>query len=179
MTAPPPPRPAPDRTDLTLRRWERPEPAAYRALYRRIGEPWLWFSRLVLADSALAAILHDPRLEVHLPLRDGEPIGILKLDFRRAGECELTFFGLVPEAVGTGAGRWLMGRALERAWRPGIGRVWVHTCHLDHPAAFGFYIRSGFRPYKLAVEIFDDPRLSGVLPRDAAPQVPLVPAAAG
>lgn len=174
MTAPPPPRDVPHRADLVLRRWERPEPEAYRALYRRIGEPWLWFSRLLLDDSALVAILHDPGLEVYLPLRDGAPIGILELDFRRAGECELAFFGLVPEAVGTGAGRWLMTRALERAWRPGIGRVWVHTCHLDHPQALDFYIRSGFRPYKRAIEVFEDPRLSGVLPREAAPRVPFV-----
>jgi GNAT superfamily N-acetyltransferase len=174
MREPPPARPVPERPDLALRRWERPEPEAYRALYRRVGEPWLWFSRLLLTDAALRAILHDPGLEVYLPLRDGEPIGLLELDFRTAGVCELAFFGLVPEAVGTGAGRWLMARALERAWRAGIARVWVHTCHLDHPHALEFYIRSGFRPYKLAIEIFDDPRLSGVLPRTAAPRVPLV-----
>ena len=174
MTAPPPPRDVPYRADLALRRWERPEPEAYRALYRRIGEPWLWFSRLLLDDAALVAILHDPGLEVWLPERSGEPIGLLELDFRSAGECELAFFGLVPEAVGTGAGRWLMARALERAWRPGIGRVWVHTCHLDHPHALDFYIRSGFRPYKRAIEVFDDPRLSGVLPRTAAPRVALI-----
>jgi len=174
MREPPPARPVPERPDLALRLWERPEPEAYRALYRRVGEPWLWFSRLLLTDAALRAILHDPGLEVYLPLRDGEPIGLLELDFRTAGACELAFFGLVPEAVGTGAGHWLMARALERAWRPGIGRVWVHTCHLDHPHALEFYIRSGFRPYKLAIEIFDDPRLSGVLPRTAAPRVPLI-----
>lgn len=175
----PPPRPAPERADLTLHRWERPEAAAYRALFRRIGEPWLWFSRLLLEEGALASILHDPGVEVFLPVRNGEPIGLLELDFRSPGQCELAFFGLVPEAVGRGAGRWLMSRALEQAWRPGIERVWVHTCHFDHPEALGFYIRSGFRPYKLAIEVFDDPRLSGVLARDAAPRVPIVPAAAG
>jgi hypothetical protein len=67
-----------------------------------------------------------------------------------------------------------MARALERGWRPGIRRLWVHTCHLDHPAALDFYIRSGFRPFKRAIEIFEDPRLSGVLPRQAAPQLPLI-----
>lgn len=174
MTAPPEPRSTPHRADLALRPWPRPEPEAYRALYRRIGEPWLWFSRLLLDDAALAALLHDPRLEVWVPERSGEPIGILELDFRVEGECELAFFGLVPEVVGTGAGRWLMARALERGWRPGIRRLWVHTCHLDHPAALDFYIRSGFRPYKRAIEVFDDPRLSGVLPRAAAPQLPLI-----
>lgn len=174
MRAPPPARPVPERADLALCRWERPGLDAYRALFRRIGEPWLWCSRLVLADSALAAILEDPRVEIFRLERAGEPAGILELDFRAVGECELAFFGLVPEAVGTGAGRWLMARALERAWRPGIGRFWVHTCQFDHPGALAFYIRSGFRPYAFAVEVFADPRLSGVLPRTAAPHVPLI-----
>ena len=35
----------------------------YRDLFRRVGEPWLWFSRAVLADEALAAILADPKVE--------------------------------------------------------------------------------------------------------------------
>lgn len=170
----PPPRPVPERPDLRLRPWPRPEPEAYRHLYRRVGLPWLWFSRLLLDDAALAAVLHDPRVEVSVPERAGEAIGILELDFRVEGTCELAFFGLVPEAVGSGAGRWLMDRALALAWRPGVRRVWVHTCHLDHPAALAFYVRSGFRPYKLAVEVFDDPRLTGALPRTAAPHVPLI-----
>lgn len=174
MRAPPPARPVPDRPDLALRLWKRPDPAAYRALYRRIGESWLWCSRLLLDEAALAAVLHDPGLEVWLPERSGEPIGILELDFRTPGQCELAFFGLVPQAIGTGAGRWLMARALERAFRPGVRRLRVHTCHFDHPGALAFYLRSGFRPYKLAVEVFEDPRLGGLLPRTAAPHVPLI-----
>lgn len=170
----PPPRPAVDRPDLELRHHPRPDLEAYRRLYRAIGTPWLWFSRLLLDDAALASILHDPAVELHVLEQAGRPVGILELDLREAGEVELAFFGLVPEAVGTGAGRWLMARALGLAWRPGIRRVWVHTCHLDHPAALAFYVRSGFRPYKLAVEVFDDPRLAGVLPREAAPHVPLL-----
>jgi hypothetical protein len=40
-------------SDLRLERWRAPAPAKYRALYRRVGEPWLWFSRLKLDDAAL------------------------------------------------------------------------------------------------------------------------------
>jgi hypothetical protein len=50
--------------------------------------------------------------------------------------------------------------------------VWVHTCTLDHPAALGFYIKSGFTPFHRAIETFADPRLDGTLPVDAAPHVP-------
>jgi hypothetical protein len=50
----------------------------------------------------------------------------------------------------------------------------VHTCTLDHPAALAFYIRSGFHPYRRAVEVADDPRLLGLAPRDSASWLPLI-----
>ena len=36
---------------LRLTRWKAPSPDKYRALFRRVGEPWLWFSRLAMAES--------------------------------------------------------------------------------------------------------------------------------
>jgi GNAT superfamily N-acetyltransferase len=81
---------------------------------------------------------------------------------------------LTERIVGNGIGRWLMNRAIERAWSRPIHRFHVHTCNLDHPSALGFYIRSGFRPYKRQIEIGDDPRLTGVLAPDAAPDVPMI-----
>jgi hypothetical protein len=35
-------------------------------------------------------------------------------------------------------------------------------------------MRSGFMPYDRTVEVLDDPRLTGMLPRTAAPQVPII-----
>jgi GNAT superfamily N-acetyltransferase len=99
---------------------------------------------------------------------------LLELDFRAENECELVFFGLVREAIGRGVGRFMMDRAIALAWRRPIRRFWVHTCHFDHPAALAFYQRSGFQPYAFMVEIMDDPRLTGVLPRSAAPHVPSI-----
>src|SRR3546814_19000221 len=65
-----------------------------------------------------------------------------------------------------------MAHALALAWRKGVARVWVHTCTLDHPAALGFYRASGFTPIRRTIETFADPRALGVLPRDAASQIP-------
>jgi hypothetical protein len=50
----------------------------------------------------------------------------------------------------------------------------VHTCTLDHPSALGFYRAQGFTPFARAIETFDDPRLTGILPREAATQIPLL-----
>ncbi|HVL70608.1 MAG TPA: GNAT family N-acetyltransferase [Beijerinckiaceae bacterium] len=146
----------------------------YRALFRRVGEPWLWFGRLVIGDATLRGILGDPAVEAFALRREGEDVGLLELDFRQAGACELSYFGLVPEAVGQGAGRFLMNEAVARAFARPIERFFVHTCTLDHPGAVGFYVRSGFSPYKRAIEVADDPRLTGLVPRTAAPHVPIV-----
>jgi GNAT superfamily N-acetyltransferase len=163
-------------SDLRLERWQAPSPDKYRLLYRRIGEPWLWFSRLELNDTELSAIIHDPKVRIWAALdRRGIEVGILELDFREAGQCEIAFFGLVPELAGKGHGRWLMAMALQAGWaEPGVKRMWVHTCTLDGPGALSFYIKSGFTPYRRQIETFPDPRLNGLIPRVAAPQIPLI-----
>lgn len=170
------PRPAPlPGSPLRLVRWRRPAADAYRTLFRRVGAPWLWFSRLVIDDAALDAIIGDPAVEVFAVAdRAGIEVGLLELDFRVAHACEIGFFGFVPELAGQGHGRWLMAHALALGWRPGVERMWVHTCTLDHPGALGFYRKAGFTPFARAVETFADPRLAGVLPRDAAPHIPLI-----
>ncbi len=174
----PRPRPIPP-SPLRLVKWARPEPDKYRALFRRVGAPWLWYSRLALTDDALVALIRHPGVEVYAAIdRMGIEVGMVELDFRHAGACELSYFALVPELTGQGHGRWMMAEALARGWRAGVERVWVHTCTLDHSSALGFYRAAGFTPVSQAIETFADPRLIGLLPLDAAPQVPLLGAPA-
>lgn len=158
--------------DFTLERfWDVQR---YRALFRRVGEPWLWMSRLVMPEAELRTILDNPAVDAFALRSGGDDIGILELDFRQGEECELAYLGVAPEAIGRGAGRFLISEAVARAWARPIRRFWVHTCTHDHPRALAFYQRSGFRAYKRAIEIADDPRLTGHLPRDAAPDVPVI-----
>jgi GNAT superfamily N-acetyltransferase len=175
ITERPPVAGAPVMAPLKLERWDRPDLDRYRTLYRAVGAPWLWFSRLAMTDGELAAIIHSPDVRIHAAARrDGTAVGILELDHRRPGETELAFFGLVPEMTGRGFGGWLMAHALRLGWRADTRRLWVHTCTLDHPGALGFYRRHGFKPFARSIETFADPRLAGLLPQDAAPHVPLL-----
>jgi GNAT superfamily N-acetyltransferase len=152
-----------------------PRPEHYRALFRLVGAPWLWFSRLTLDDAHLAAIIQHPKVELLSVVdQSGRDVGMIELDFREPHECELAFIGFMPDLSGKGHGRWLLAEAVRRAWREGVTRVHVHTCSLDHPAALPAYRRAGFTPYKRAIERFPDPRLLGVLPRDCAPQIPII-----
>ena len=170
MTARPGPAPAPE-SPLRLEHWAEVAPARYRALFRRVGARWLWYSRLAMDDGALAAAI----TEVHAVIdASGDAVGLIELDFREAGTCFIRFLGLAPELAGRGHGRWLFAETLRLAWREGVERVTVHTCSLDHPAALPAYLRAGFVATGRAFESFPDPRLAGHLPRDAAPQVPIV-----
>ncbi len=157
-----------------LRREPAPGLDWYRELHRRVGQDWLWFSRQQLDDAALAAIVRSPLVEVYALAHERHDEGLLELDFRKPGECEMVFFGVTEKLFGQGAGRWLMGEALERAWSHPIKRLWLHTCTLDHPAALAFYQRAGFRPFRRQVEVADDPRLTGAVPRTAASHVPII-----
>ena len=152
-----------------------PQPEHYRELFRLVGAPWLWFSRLILDDAQLAAIIQHPKVELYQSwTRAAAKSDMLELDFREPHECELSFIGLVPELSGKGHGRWLLAEAVQPRLARGRDRVHVHTCSLDHPAALSAYRRAGFTPYKRAIERFPDPRLLGILPRDCAPQIPLL-----
>ena len=160
---------------LQLRRVASPTAEQYRAVFRRVGSPWLWFSRLVMADDELEAIIRHPRVALFEVAAVEAVVGMLELDFRTEGECELAFVGLVPGLSGQGHGKWLLGEAVTRAWAgDGVAKVHVHTCSLDHPAALAAYRRAGFVPVRRAVERFPDPRLLGILPLDCAPQVPVL-----
>lgn len=158
----------------TLRRVEEPQLEWYRDLYRRIGANLLWFSALTLTDEELSTKITRPGIEIYAFTLNGADEGLLELDFRQPGECELGFFGVTPDAVGTGAGKFMMAHAIERAWSREIERFWLHTCTLDHPNALPFYMRAGFTAYKREIELADDPRLDGTLPRDAAAQLPII-----
>jgi GNAT superfamily N-acetyltransferase len=132
--------------------------ARYRALYRRVGDPWQWVARRTLGDRELLAIFEDPRYELWLPEEDGTPIGFGELDRRSPPDVEIRYFGLVEEWIGRGAGRWFLRAMIDRAWaEPGTERVWLHTCELDHPGALRFYQRGGLVPYGEGVEDWVDP----------------------
>ncbi len=175
MTRRPPLRPLPA-SPLRLEAWRKVDPAKYRILFRRVGTQRLWYSRLVMDDAALAAKLGEVYAVVE---RSGVEVGLVELDFRDPGQCLIAFLGLVPELAGKGHGQSLFAQVAPLAWRKGVERVHVHTCTLDHPAALKAYLKAGFRAYGSAFESFPDPRLAGLLPIDAAPQVPLAAGGTG
>lgn len=156
-----------------LERLKGADVARYRALFRAVGEPWLWFGHLEKTEAQIAALLDDPAYECYA-LAGGRDAGLLSLDFRDKERAWLDYFGLVPGAIGEGLGRGLIRMGFAYAAARKCPALHVHTCTFDHPKALAFYMKNGFMPYERAIECFDDPRIIGLLPREAAPWLPIV-----
>jgi GNAT superfamily N-acetyltransferase len=79
---------------------------------------------------------------------EGGPAGYFELREHDDASVEIAYFGLLPDFIGRGWGKYLLTRAVQIAWDLGATRVWLHTCTLDHPAALPNYLKRGFRPLR-------------------------------
>ncbi len=134
----------PPREGLAVVHAKKPTVAYYRFLYDGVGRDYGWPRCTKLSDAELAALLNDPRLEVHVLTVEGVTAGFAELDRRTEGEIELVQFGLLPGFIGQGLGRYFLRWTIDKAWSYGPRRVWLHTCTQDHPAALPNYLKAGF-----------------------------------
>jgi GNAT superfamily N-acetyltransferase len=100
-----------------------------------------------MPEKELQAIIHDDQVDIFVLIAAEELAGYSEIDRRKPGEIELAYFGLFPNAIGQGLGKYLLHWTLRVAWSYQPGRVWVHTCDLDHPAALPNYLKAGFQVY--------------------------------
>ena len=68
----------------------------YREIFRQIGAPWLWFSRLLMPKAKVMAILDDPANLAFIVMQGGRDIGLCEVDCRNEQEAELAYLGLIP-----------------------------------------------------------------------------------
>ncbi|MEI9413327.1 GNAT family N-acetyltransferase [Mesorhizobium sp. Cs1321R2N1] len=160
---------------LAMTRVTKPDPVIYRAVFLEIGAPWLWDRAAEMSDADIAAHFADPRQHLYYGHdENGGRVGMVEFSLADSNEIEVAYFGLLPSLTGRGFGKRLMAGALDQAWRLEPSRVWLHTSSFDHHSVIGFYRACGFEPYAAGFEITDDPRIKGTLPRDVAPQIPLI-----
>lgn len=150
MDAPPstPPKPAPQGGPYALIRAHEPPLHYFLYLYRTVGGPYDWTDMLDWAPEKLQSFVQDPKVELYTLLSSGWPAGFYQLDFRIEDQCDLAYFGLMPEMVGQRVGPWLLDQAIREAWSRGLDKMSVNTCTLDHPKALATYQRAGFSPVR-------------------------------
>ena len=139
-----------------------PSVAFYRYLYNTVGADYVWWLRRAMLDEELAALLHDPLVSIHVLYAGGEPAGFFELDGRGWSDVNLSYFGLMPHAVGSGIGYPFLRQAIDAAWRLGPRGVTVNTCTADHPRALPTYLRAGFRTLRQVREQWNVPLRLGM-----------------
>jgi GNAT superfamily N-acetyltransferase len=159
---PPPPTPSGLPPDTSLVRVMKPSVSFYRYLYNTVGAPYVWWLRRTMPDFELAALLASPGISLHVLYRDQEPIGFYELDARPITTVNISYFGLMPQAVGRGLGTALLRAALNSAWAHNPRAVTVNTCNADHPRALPNYLRAGFVQVRAAREVWDVPNRLGL-----------------
>ena len=148
--------------DTTLVRLAQCSVPFYRYLYGTVGAPYLWWLRRSLRDTELASILRNPSVSVHVLYRGGEPAGFFELDASLRPIVNLSYFGLLPHAVGQGIGTAFLDAATDAAWRAGARTVTVNTCSADHERALPNYLRAGFGKTRIVDETWDIPTRLGL-----------------
>ena len=144
-------------------RADAPTVPYYRYLYNTVGADYVWWLRRVTPDRDIAEMLGDPDVSIHTLYHGGTPAGFFELDTRTRPDVNLSYFGLLPHAVGSGIGYRFLRHAIETGWSmPGIKGMTVNTCTADHPRALPTYIRAGFRPVRDAREHWSVPTRLGL-----------------
>ena len=160
-----PPPPLPD--GATIQSIASPTIGFYRYLYNTVGADYVWWLRRLMPDNELAGLLRQPGVSIHVLYVGGEPTGFFELDARPSPNVNLSYFGLLPHAVGAGIGFNFLRHAVATAWaqQPPNGNirgVTVNTCTADHPRALPNYLRTGFRTLRASAEVWDVPLSVGL-----------------
>lgn len=149
----------PDFQDVTLpdgleiRRAERPGLRFYTFIYAATGLDLDWIDRLLMPADELLPQIHDPQVGIFIFWEKGCPAGYAELDWRKPGEVELKYFGLMPEFRSRRWGKKLLAWAIQKAWQPpAVRRMHFSTCQLDDPRALPIYLGLGFRVFDEKME---------------------------
>ncbi len=129
----------------------------YRFLYGEIGKSHYWYLRSHLSDHELAEILHSQNTKISVLYHDGAPAGFAELNlFQMPDLIEIEYFGLCPQYIGRGLGKWFLGQIVRSAWEERPQRLKVSTDTLDHTQALPLYQKMGFTPISFKEEKMED-----------------------
>lgn len=137
--------------NISIERETELSSSKYLEIYKAIGAPWGWASRLTLERSELEKIIHNSDIHIYIMKVDSRLAGFCELDARKKPDIEIVYLGLLPTMIGQNLGHKLINFACHRAFDLG-DRIWLHTCEYDHPKAIEFYQKMGFKIFDQRVD---------------------------
>ena len=117
--------------------------------YKQIGLDHYWRDRLLWSDKEWIKYVTNKNLETHVLKKGEDLVGYYEQEYHPgSNEVELINLGVLKEFRGLKLGSTLVNHAIASASRKNPGRMWVHTCSLDHKHALQNYKSKGFEIFK-------------------------------
>ncbi len=138
--------PAPDIGGISIDPCE-PTVDYYLKLYDAVGSKWTWVNRKHMCKDELSNIINNELVEIYVIYVRGKAVGYAELDRRRKKEIDLAYFGLIPDCISLGLGKYFLDWIIRKAWSYDPESLIVNTCTEDHPRALPLYKKFGFEPY--------------------------------
>ena len=123
----------------------------YRKYYYGVGEKWHWLDRMVMPDEELFEKINADKIDIFVFYVNNEPAGYIEFIIEIL-YTEILYFGLLPEFIGKGLGKYFLQWVIEKAWSYNPEWIQLNTCTLDHPNALGVYKKAGFIPVRTEIQ---------------------------
>ena len=117
--------------------------------YKNIGKKHKWVDRLSWTEEKWINYVSSKNVETFVLKFKDDLVGFFELIYHpEKNETEIAYFGILEEYQNKKLGSYLLSEAIKKSFKNNVGRVWVHTCSLDHKNALNNYISRGMKIFK-------------------------------
>ena len=118
--------------------------------YKNIGKKHKWVDRLIWTEQQWIDYVSSEKVKTYVFKERDDLVGFFELVFHLdIKEIEIAYFGILEEYQNNKLGSYLLSEAIkESLTKKNIGRVWLHTCSLDHKNALNNYLARGMKIFK-------------------------------
>ena len=117
--------------------------------YKNIGNSHEWVDRLTWSEEKWINYVSSENVKTYILKHKNDLAGFFELIFHlEKKETEIAYFGVLKEYQNKKLGYYLLCEAIKISFSMGTGRVWVHTCSLDHKNALNNYLSRGMKIFK-------------------------------
>ena len=71
-------------------------------LYKSVGSEYDWTDQLLKTNDEINDFINNQKVRFFTLIKDGWTAGFFILDYRNRNLCDLSYIGLVPDAIGIG-----------------------------------------------------------------------------
>ena len=117
--------------------------------YKNIGNKHKWVDRLICNEEQWINYVSSENVNTYVLKCKDDLVGFFELIYHQEKkEVEIAYLGILEEYHNKKLGSYLLSEAIKISFKNKIGRVWVHTCTLDHKNALNNYMMRGMKIFK-------------------------------